>query len=169
MISEESSISEQFLLLHRNYRFAGWILFSLGIVLSIIRFYYGIKLQILDLKTFAIYSSFFETKTFVVIRNNLTEETAALLALVGLLFITFSKEEEENQDVSNLRLRSLITAFYVNTIFLIISIFFVFGIGFVEVMMVNLFTPFLFYLIIFKYNIHKRTTSERNYPLTKEE
>jgi len=138
-------------------------------LLSIIRFYYGIKLQILDLKTFAIYSSFFESKTFIIIRNNLTEEAAGLLTLVGLFFVAFSKEEEENQDVSNLRLRSLIIAIYVNTIFLIISIFFVFGIGFVEVMIVNLLTSLLFYIIIFKYNIHKRKISEKNGSLSKED
>jgi ABC-type transport system involved in Fe-S cluster assembly fused permease/ATPase subunit len=89
--------------------------------------------------------------------------------LVGLFFVAFSKEEEENQDISNLRLLSLIIAIYVNTIFLIISIFFVFGIGFVEVMIVNLLTSLLFYIIIFKYNIHKRKNSERNVSLSKED
>ena len=137
--------------------------------MSVVRFYYGIKLQILDLKTFAIYSSFFESKTFVIIRNNLTEEAAGLLTLMGLFFVAVSKEEEENQDISDLRLRSLLTSIYLNTIFLIISIFFVFGIGFVEVMMLNLFTPLLFYIIIFKHNLRKRKNSKKIGSLIKDE
>lgn len=155
MISEVGSISEQFLLLHRNYRFAGWILLTGGLILSIIRFYYGIKLQILDLKTFAIYSSFFESKIFVVIRNNLTEEAAALLVLLGLFFIAFSKEKEEKEKFMNLRIRSLINAIYINTIFLIVSIFFVYGIGFVEVMIANLYSLFIIYIIMFRVALNK--------------
>jgi hypothetical protein len=143
------------LLFPNKFKYLGWILFIPGIIFSIIRFYYGIKLSFLDLKLFAIYSSYFETKIFTVVENNLTEETAGVLILTGLLILIFTKEQDEDDTIQLIRLRSFMLSIFINTILLFIAMITVFGIAFIQVMTFNLISTPIIYLIIFKYSVYK--------------
>jgi Zn-dependent protease with chaperone function len=63
--------------------------------------------------------------------------------------MVFSKEKQESENLNALRLRSLLKAILVNTVFLLFSIIFVFGGGFVAVLVFNLVSLQLFYLVFF--------------------
>lgn len=146
-------------LLPHRCRKAGWILFIPGLILSILRFYYGIKPTFLEMKVFAIYSSFLVTNKFKFITNNMAEEIAGLLVITGLFLISLSKEKNDKEDLigqNNLmmiRLRSLIQAMFVNYILIFLSILFIFGFGFITVLILNLISLLIFYIIIFKINL----------------
>jgi hypothetical protein len=86
----------------------------------------------------------------------LTEEFAGLLILAGLLLIAFSKEENEDESIYSLRLRSMILSFYLNSFLIVVALFTVFGLGFVEVMSFNLISTLVFYIIIFKFSLYKQ-------------
>lgn len=138
------------LLLPFNARYYGYVLLFLSIILAIIRFYFDIKLKVLDVKVFAVYSKYFETNYFTLISNHISEELIALGLILGLLLINFSSEKIETEVTQSLRYKALILTFYINSFFLIFSVLFIYGFVFINVIVLNLFTPLIFYIIIFK-------------------
>jgi len=128
----------------------GIVLFLLGLVVAYLRFYAGLKPSYLTVPVFAVYSSFLETKTFQVITNNVSEEITALLLLLGLFAINFSKEVIENEKVDSLRLFSFASSVLLNTMILIFCVLFIFGFAFVNVLMFNMFSQLMIYQIIFR-------------------
>lgn len=128
----------------------GWILIILGSALGTIRFYFGIKPEFLNVKVFAIYSKYFETSYFKIISNHISEEITALFFLVGLFLISFTEEKIENDDVAGIRLKSLLITFFINTVFLMLSFLFVYGFGFINILVINVFSPFIIYFIVFR-------------------
>ena len=148
------------LLLPNKFRIYGWIILLFGILLGLIRFYFGIKLEFLNIKVFAVYSKYFETNYFKVIENHVSEELTALLILVGLFFISFTKEKTENDFITALRYKSLILTFYINTVLVILSFLFVFGFGFINILVINVFSPFIIYVTLFKYFLYNAPKTE---------
>lgn len=146
-------------LLPKSFRPVGWLFVFLGIVFAVFRFHYGMKPEFLEIKVFAVYSSFLQTKYFTFITNNYSEEVVGLLLFIGLLFIAFSKEKDENEEVMLLRLRSLFLSVYINSVILILSLLFVFGLGFVKVLVLNMFSVFVIYIIVFRYSLSKLNRS----------
>jgi len=149
-------------LLPRCFRPLGVVLTGIGILLLIIRFYYGIKPELFNLKVFAIFSSYLESKYLEVVKNQMIEEFGGLPVLVGLFMIAFSKEKNENKNLNALRLKSFFIAAYLNTIFLIGAILFTYGFGFVYMMILNLILWFIIYLISFRIMIYLYNKDSEN-------
>ncbi|MFH1196889.1 MAG: hypothetical protein V1720_14405 [bacterium] len=137
-------------LLPNKFRVVGWIALLAGSILGIIRFYFDIKPEFMNIKVFAIYSKYFETKYFSVIDNHFSEETTALLLIIGLFLFSFTKEKVENDTVISLRLKALLWALAINTVFIAGSFLFVYGFIFINILVINVFTPFILYIIIFR-------------------
>lgn len=110
----------------------------------------------LNVKVFAFYYSFFETKYFSVIDHNITDEIAGVLLLCGLVFLCFSREKIEDDVIRQIRYRSLVLSLYVNSAFLVLTFLFIYGIGFLYILTINLFSPLFCYFIIFSILIEKR-------------
>lgn len=143
----------------RKFKFIGIILCLIGTILGIMRFYFGVKPKFFDVNVFAIYSQYFETNYFKVISNHISEELTALFLITGLLLLCFTKEKNENESLNQLRLKSLVITFYVNTIFLLFSFTFIYGLIFINILVLNLISPFLIYLITFNWLKYKYTRS----------
>ena len=143
------------LFLPNKLRIYGWVILLFGIILGVSRFYFGVKPKFLNIKVFAVYSKYFETNYFKVIENHVSEELTALLILVGLFIISFTKEIIENDSVSAIRYKSLIFTFYINTVLIALSFLFVYGFGFINILVINVFSPFIIYIILFRYFLSK--------------
>lgn len=137
------------LLFPRKFKLIGLILFLIGTALGVMRFYFAVKPKLFDVKVFAIYSNYFETNYFKVISNHISEELTALFLIIGLFILCFSKEKEENEILNQIRLKSFIVTFYINTLLLLFSFIFIFGIIFINILVLNLVSPFIIYLITF--------------------
>lgn len=144
--------SSQKLLFPYQFKYIGLVFLITGIVLGIIRFYYGIKPTIFDLKVFAIYSKYIETIVFSPITNHFSEEIAGILILIGLVLIAFSKEKKETEHLNDIRLYSIILSIYINAIVILISLLFIFGLGFVNVLIINMYLLLVVYIIIFQFS-----------------
>ncbi|WP_128544700.1 hypothetical protein [Larkinella soli] len=81
---------------------------------------------------------------------NLTDEIATLGIILGLLFIAFSKEKVEDEMISRVRLESLQWAVYVNYFVLGVLVLLVHGGLFLEVMIYNMFTVLIVFIIRFR-------------------
>lgn len=134
------------LLLSYRWKIAGIVLLSIGVFLAITYFWFDFRFKI---PVFAVYSVFLETKTFEVIRTNFADELILLFLLAGLGLVVFSKEKNETQGLDEFRMKAFARAWIANVVFLILSVLFIYGSGFMTILIVNLlFFPF-FYLLFF--------------------
>jgi hypothetical protein len=158
-------MNKNYILLPGTFRFAGILIFLAGIFFGVIRFYFGVKPDMLDLKPFAFYSSYIENKYMQFIGNNLSEEIVSLLILCGLFLIAFSRDKVENELKAFLRIKALYLTAYAQLIFLILSILFTFGFAFVYMLMANMVFPIIFFLLSFRIFlfIHRRKNKSTNF------
>jgi hypothetical protein len=124
-----------------------------GIVLSVAGTISALLYTLFDFRfkmpVFAFYSSYLETRFFTTIRTNFAEEVTLLLLIAGLSLIIFSKEKKEYEGIEKLRLKALARALLLNNIFLFLSTLFVYGTGFITILVINIFSLQLLYLAFF--------------------
>ena len=116
-----------------------------------------IKDNPLNIKVFALASQELsnEDEFFVVIKNSIINEILGILFIVGAIFIAFSKEKNEDEYITQMRLESLVWATYLNYAILILAMLFVYNFAFLWVMVFNMFTILLFFIIRFNWKIYK--------------
>jgi hypothetical protein len=150
-------------LLPNRFKKIGWILFIPGIILGAIFLALDkIEPGFLNINVFAIVEGeFFDggSQFFTTPKNNIMDEIIALLLIVGSIFIALSKEKNEDEFISRIRLESLVWATYVNYFILILTILFVFDLAFLWVMVFNMFTILFFFMIRFNWIIYKSKKS----------
>jgi hypothetical protein len=110
-----------------------------------------------NVQVFAIYNDEFFGKDaiFKFIQNNILDELTGLGIIIGASLIAFSREKNEDEFISQLRYESLLWATYVNYAILIFSIIFFYGFAFYWIMVANMFTILLFFIIRFNWQIIK--------------
>jgi hypothetical protein len=138
-------------LLPNIFQTAGLVLAIAGIVMTYLRFGAGIKPGFLDVKVFAFYSTYFDTKYFRIIDNNIGEEVCGITLLLGLFLVAFSREKNEKEHFWIYRLKAFILATYCSVAFLLLSFFFVYGLAFFNMLSLYIILPLLFYSLIFRY------------------
>lgn len=147
-------------LLSYPWKFAGIFLCLCGIVLAVFYLWFDFRFT---LPVFAVYSSFFETKMFATFRTNFADELTLLLLISGMSLIVFSKEKNETENIDALRLKALTIAVIANNILLLFSVLFIYGTGFLSVLVFNLISFSIFYLLffyMFQWNEAKRKIVE---------
>ena len=132
----------------------GIFFFIAGLLFGIARFKYGFKPDSLDLNTFAVYSSYLETKFMQIVRNNFGEEITGTLMVTGLFLMAFAREKTENELTSRLRLKSFFIAAYINFAFLLAAFLFTFGLAFVYMLMLNMGIGLLAYIGVFRFLLY---------------
>ena len=90
------------------------------------------------------------------VTDNFTNELAMILLLFSLAFIAFSKTKEEDEYVQKIRHDSLLWSLYINYLFLFLAMIGVYGGDFFNVMLFNMYTPLVIFIIRFQYYYSKR-------------
>lgn len=141
----------QWLFPHR-FRLVGWLILLPSIALGLAYMYADFQLEFLTI-------SFAKGKGFLggELTINLTDEVAALGVIAGLLMIGFSKELIEDEMVGHMRLEALQWSIYVNYIILAIAILFVHGERFFDVLIYNMFTMLIVFVIRFNMLLYKNS------------
>lgn len=98
---------------------------------------------------------FEKAQLFKTTNNNLLNEIFGILVIVSGLMAAFSKEIIEDEYVSKLRLESLVWAVYVNYGVLLFSFLFIYDFDFFLVMIFNMVTVLIFFIIRFNWQISK--------------
>ena len=119
----------------------------------------------LEIPVFAIYSDMAlfgdDNGFFKIIRNDIANELVAILIIVGGIFVAFSKEKVEDEFIYKLRKDSLVWAFVVNYIILLLAVVFVYGLPFFHVVAFNMYTPIIFFVFRFTFmKIRSRSHEE---------
>ncbi len=134
------------LLLPYPWKLAGWFLTLSASVLGVLYNWFDFRFS---MPVFAIYSSFLKTKTFETFKTNFADELILLLLIAGLGLVVFSKEKIEFENFDSARNKALARAVILNNVFLLFSILFVYGSGFIAILVLNLVSFSLFYLFFF--------------------
>lgn len=138
-------------LLPYRLKIFGWLLVGLATCLTITYFVYGLRLIF---PVFAIYSAYLETKFFTFFNTNIGDELILLSFITGFLIISLSKEKDEIKSLTIIRLKALQKTVLIYFSWLIATILFVYGNGFISVLILNTILPFIIYLALF--HIFKR-------------
>ena len=122
---------------HR-FQCIGWVVFAVGVALgaySVIKGFDGSYLL-----------------------NNIT----IISIIVGGLLATCSREKIEDEMTQQLRLSSLLTALYINYAALIVCSLLLYDMDFLSVMIYNMFTPLLIFMVVFRWKIWRMKKALQN-------
>ncbi len=128
----------------KNWKIVGVFLLFAAIVLAIVSSLTGLKVT---LPVFAIFSKYIEAKYFAFFSTNFTDELVLLLFIAGLMLIVFCGNKK-SVDSELLRGKAMFRAVLYNSFVLIFSILFLYGQGFFAIMVFNLFSTLLIYLLV---------------------
>jgi biotin transporter BioY len=77
--------------------------------------------------------------------------------IIGALLVGFTKEKHEDEFIAELRLSSIFWAVWVNYIILLAAFLFVYGTPFLTVMIYNMFTVLIIFIVRFNFLLNKST------------
>ena len=146
----------RFLFSH-TFKPVGWFLLIIGIVLGIILMLNDFDYPTIEMAVYPLIGELdvFSKPPLEWSKNNIIDEIAAILIIIGGIFVSFSKTKDEDEYISKIRMESLIWATYVNYIVLLVAILFVFDLTFFNVMICNMFTILLFFIARFQFMLYK--------------
>lgn len=149
------------LLLPNKYKKAGWLILVPATILGIILLFTGFDSMPLNTRVFAVLNNEIlgKNQSFNFIYTNVTPTIAGILFIAGALLVGFSKEKNEDEFISNLRLSSLLWAVLVNYILLLFAFAFIYGTSFLDVMLYNMFTVLIIFIARFNYVLYRNSKS----------
>ncbi|TKK72047.1 hypothetical protein FC093_03280 [Ilyomonas limi] len=118
----------------------------------------------LHAKVFALFmdESINGSKSFTFIDANITNTVVGVLFIAGALMVGFSKEKAEDEFIAELRLSSLLWAVWVNYGLLLFAFLFIYGSAFLNVMLYNMFTVLIIFIIRFHYILYRNNLAIPN-------
>jgi len=140
----------------------GWVLFIPALAIAVYLTISGGPIdELLPAKAFAIASDEFlgQRQMCSVIENNLSDELLLIAIVVGGLLVGFSKLKNEDELIAKIRYESLVWAVYVNFGVILFATVFIYGMYFYQVMLANMFTVLLFFIIRFHLMLYKLNRS----------
>jgi len=135
-------------LLDNKYKLPGKIFVATGMVLAAIYFLFDFRFEA---PVFAFFSSYMKTRFLTTFKTNFADETIMLLLVVGFFLWAFSKEKHESKAIGHLRSRALYKTIITETGILLFSILFIYGSGFIGIILINMILPFILYLFYFNF------------------
>ncbi|MBR9914679.1 MAG: hypothetical protein GYB32_07620 [Algicola sp.] len=146
-------------LLSNKFKLPGWILLIVGLITGTGFILSNLETDMLTMKVLAIIGggdsvlvgSSVESSSdfFQIIENSIVDELITIAIIVGGFFVGFSKEKVEDEFIYKLRNDSLVWAVIFNYIILLLTVIFVYNFSFFNVLVYNMFTPLLFFIMRF--------------------
>ena len=150
------------LLFSNKYKKLGWVILLTSIALWIVLvIFVDSEPKFLNGKMVSIFpTSDLQSKGekfFSIININYTSTIIGVLVIIGGMLVGFSKEKEEDEYISKLRLSSLLWAVFVNYSLLLVAFIFIYEMAFFTVMTYNMFTVLIIFIARFNYLFYKNS------------
>lgn len=142
-------------LLPPYFKKIGWIMFLLFLVYSVLGLYFY-DFYVIGFPVFALID---DGKWFTYSPQDIGDEIAVLGMVLSLLFISFAREKEEDEYIARIRGNSLVWAVLVNYIILITVTWLIYGGLYFQVMIYNMFTVLILFVIKFNLALYKMKKS----------
>lgn len=145
------------LLLPHKYKKIGWVILIPATVLGIILCLQDFGAEWIFAKVFFIANdpSLEHHHYFGTGKVNLTNTLVGTCFIVGGLLVSFSREKNEDEFITELRLSSLLWAVCISYILLLVAFVFVYGTPFLDVMVYNMFTTLILFIVRFNYILYR--------------
>ncbi len=145
---------------HR-YKKIGLIILIPAVILGLIVVNYDLEPEVFNMNVPAIFVDEIMGEEFVfgMTRNNILNEIIGVVLIFSFLMAAFSKEKQEDELIAKIRVESLVWATYVNYAVLLFSMIFIYGISFFWVLIFNMFTILLIFIIRFNWQVYKLNKS----------
>lgn len=101
-----------------------------------------------------------KSKYFNIDQLDLTYTLVGSLFITGSLLIAFAREKTEDEYIMKLRLSSFQWAVLVNYLLLLLLFLFVYGLDFITVMVYNMFTTIILFIVRFNYLLLKNKLAD---------
>lgn len=92
----------------------------------------------------------------------LLNNIAIIGTCIGAILATCSREEVEDEMTGQIRLNSLLTALYINYAILIVCSLLIYDLDFLSVMLYNMFTILLIFMVVFRWKIWRVKKATEN-------
>lgn len=140
-----------------KYKRVGWLVLIPSSIIGLLVILFDYEPDSLFFNVPAIYSDEIlgESKFIGRVRNNILNEIIGVLNILSLLLVAFSKEKGEDEYISKIRLESLVWAVYVNYGILLLSFLLIYNLTFLWVMIFNMFTILIFFIVRFHWQISR--------------
>lgn len=144
-------------LLPNQFKKIGWIVFIPSFIVGILWLFFEFEPAFLDVKVLSLFNDDFLTSRgfFAITENNIANEIIGVLIIISASFIAFAREKNEDEFISKIRLESLVRATYLNYAILIFALLFIYNMSFLTVMIINMFTVLLFFILHFNWALYK--------------
>lgn len=145
------------LLLPHKFKKVGWFILMAAIIAGIWRSFSDYEVNWLQWKVFSFYSKeiFQDSAAFSWRPVNVTNTLIGVLFIIGSVLVGFSKEKEEDEFIRELRLSSLLWAVLISYALLLLAFLTIYGFAFFSVMVYNMFTVLVIFIIRFHYLLYK--------------
>jgi len=149
----------QSILLPNRYKVIGWILLIPSFLLGLYLLFFGFEPNWAKAKVLSIFpNNLMGEKGFFKMQEiNITQTLIGVLFIIGGLLIMFSKEKIEDEYITKIRLTSLLRAVLINYSLLIVAFVFVYNLAFISVMIFNMFTILIIFIIRFHFLLYKNS------------
>lgn len=137
------------ILLPNRFKLIGWVLLVPSALLGFLLMLSDLESKLtINSKVFALYNDEIlgQADHFGFISTNITNTLVGVVFILGAMMVGFSKEKQEDEYIANLRLSSLMWAVWVNYVLLFLSFIFIYGMGFLHVMIYNMFTVLIIFI-----------------------
>lgn len=149
----------------KSFRIIGWFLFVPALAVAIAMPLANIDIDdMLTAKVFAIADGwlFAPNDFFRFNENSIGDEVLLSLLIAGGLFIGFSKQKHEDEFIAKIRYESLVWATYFNFGVMFVATWFIYGLFYFQVLIANVFSLLLFFIIRFHIKLHQLKKSMRD-------
>jgi len=140
-----------------KYKKIGWLILVPSAILGLVSLLVSYEPSFLNFNVPAIFISelFGDMKLVGMDNNNISNDIVGVLIIISSLLVAFYKEKSEDEYISKIRLESLVWAVYVNYGILLLSFLIIYDSSFLWVMMFNMFTILIFFIIRFNWQISR--------------
>lgn len=152
------------LLLPNWYKKLGWFLLIPATLLGLALIFTDFEGLAINARVFAVFNDEFlgKRQSFSFISTNITNTIVGVLFIIGSLLVAFSKEKNEDEYIANLRQSSLLWAVLVNYLLLLLAFLFIYGTSFLNVMIYNMFTVLIIFIVRFNYILYRNAKAVPN-------
>ncbi len=142
-------------LISNKYKRLGMLLFSIGLILGIIYMYdnfepnflqYNFGNHKLKMNEDSGVGGLFSGNFLWGSAGNFMDEIIVLLVILGGCLWGFSREKEEDEYLSQIRLNALTWAFLINYLLVILCTIFIYDFWYLDVLIFNVVTPLIIFL-----------------------
>lgn len=149
-------------LLPAKFKKYGWMLFVPSLILGFTHWLFDYS-PVLTINVFAIsFDGPDNRELFGFIEDNIFNEILGLSIITSGLIVAFSKEFDEDELISRMRLDCLVWAIFWNYALLALAIILFYGLSFLTVLIFNMFTPLVLFIIRFNWLVVRSRKSLKN-------